>query len=152
MGLAYSLKCSLICSCFYSLAPLLSFSFSHVLAPRVSLIPPGHIASGTLHHSFRSDISHPEFFPAAIPLGHLASGILHRSFRPDVLYPEFFSADIPPGYITSEISFRWHSTRTEILTHSTRIFTAATLSGQHSALSGCLTSESEGQFLSTSWP
>lgn len=39
MGLAYSLKCSLLCSYFYSLAPLFSFSFPHVLAPRVLLIP-----------------------------------------------------------------------------------------------------------------
>ena len=107
MGLAYSLKCSLLCSYFYSLAPLFSFSFPHVLAPRVSLIPPGHLTSGILprRHSaqtshirnsspptFHPDISHPEFFIAhstrtfhirnsssPIPLGHLTSGILPPS-------------------------------------------------------------------------
>ena len=89
MGLAYSLKCSLLCSYFYSLAPLFSFSFPHVLAPRVSLIPPGHITSGILHRPFHPDISHPEFFPAAIPPGRLTSGILLRL--------------IPPGYLISGI-------------------------------------------------
>ena len=131
MGLAYSLKCSLLCSYFYSLAPLLSFSFSHILAPRVSLIPPGHITSGSLHRPFHLDISHPELF-----ITHSTrtsrirnssrrhstrtyriqnSSSLHSTrtyhirnpspppFHPDGSHPESFSAAIPPGCLTSEI-------------------------------------------------
>ena len=124
--------------------------------------------------AFHPDVSHPEFFSADIPPGCLTSGILsdQRStlsgcltsgillrrhstrmsriwnsvrstfyfirmfhirnsspptFHPDTSHPEFFSTDIPPGCLTSGI-----------------------LSGQRSTLSGCLTSGSEGQFLSTS--
>ena len=110
MGLAYSLKCSLLCSYFYSLAPLFSFSFPHVLAPRVSPIPPGHLASGTFlaaippeyissgipprRHS--TQIHHTRNLPASIPLEHIISGI------PPV---------IPPECLTSRILLRRHSTR-----------------------------------------
>ena len=88
----------LLCSYFYSLAPLFSFSFPHVLTLRVSLIPPGHIASGILHRPFHPDISHPEFFLADIPPGCLTSGICPATVLPypDVSHPGLKVNVFPP--------------------------------------------------------
>ena len=103
MGLAYSSKCSLLYSYFYSLAPLFSFSFPHVFAPRVSLISPGHIASGILHCPFHPNISHSEFFIAhSIRMSHIRNSS-PPSFHPDISHPEFFIA---------------HSTRTSHIRNS----------------------------------
>ena len=139
MGLAYSLKCSLLCSYFYSLAPLFSFSFPHVLALRVSLIPLGHIASGILHRPFHPDISHPEFFIAhSIRMSHIRNSS-PPPFHLDISHPEFFiahftrtshirnsSSPIPPGHLTSGILPRRHSTWTSHIQNSSP---AAILSG-----------------------
>ena len=109
MGLAYSSKCSLLYSYFYSLTPLFSFSFPHVFAPRVSLISPGHIASGILHCPFHPNISHSEFFIAhSIRMSHIRNSS-PPSFHPDVSRPEFFPAAIPSGCLTSGILPRHHS-------------------------------------------
>ena len=159
MGLAYSSKCSLLYSYFYSLTPLFSFSFPHVFAPRVSLISPGHIASGILHCPFHPNISHSEFFIAhSIRMSHIRNSS-PPSFHPDISHPEFFPADIPPGHLTSGILPRRHSTRTSHIRNSSPstfhldishpeffsasitlgYLTSAILSGQHSTFSGCLT-------------
>ena len=125
MSLAYSSKCSLLCSYFYSLAPLFSFSFPHVLALRVSLIPLGHIASGILHRPFHPDISHPEFFIAhSIRMSHIRNSS-PPPFHPDISHPEFFIAhsirmshirnSSPPPFhpdISHPDFFIAHSTRT----------------------------------------
>ena len=160
MGLAYSLKCSLLCSYFYSLAPLFSFSFPHVFAPRVSLIPPGHLISGILPrcHSTRTyhirNSSSPippghltsGILPPAIPPGHLTSGILHRPFHPDISHLEFFPAAIPPGHLTSRIlpppPFYPDISHPEFFLADIPPghLTFGILSGQRSTLSGCLTS------------
>ena len=103
MGLAYSLKCSLLCSYFYSLAPLLSFSFSHVLAPRVSPIPPEHIASRILHRPFHPDVLQSEFFPPP--------------FHTDISHPNFFIAHSIRMFCNRNSSRR-HSTRTSHIRNS----------------------------------